>query len=334
MRLRAPPKRRRPYLHRRARGNRCYRPTMRSGTWIAFIVLFSIGCKGGSSGPDAFSFGERCEPGGTFDINGRAAVLGMLNVHVNAGGVIETDTTAELLIIMDIVQDGTAVTVTAQACAIEIPDVPLAGQDEPITFEVPAATVESVAGVTGTGELSSPDETCASIETSELVIIIGARLADGEEDTAPLPAADMDGNFTNYCAPGLDTECDLAIGTGCACDQEGDAKPGATLLASNVPGVELDEIYITLRTKFTLSGEVHSSDLVLGIIEATLEQGILGCHKADGETCSPNEVNIVNTLNPEVTQQEGNPSLFRAVRVGDATTCAEVIEMRDDLFPR
>lgn len=313
---------------------------MRSGTWIAFIVLVWLvalvapGCKGGSSGPDAFSFGERCEEGGTFDINGRAAVLGTLNVHVNASGLVETDTTAELLIIMDIVQNGTDVTVMAQACAIEIPDVPIEGQDEPITFEVPQATIESVEGVTGTAELSSPDQTCASIETSELVIIIGARLDPSEQDTAPLPAADSDGNFTAFCAPSQDTPCDLAIGTGCACDQEADTKPGATLIASNVPAVELDEIYITLRTKFSLTGEVHSSDLVLGTIAATLEQGILGCHKANGETCSMAEVRTVNVLNPEVTQQEGNPSLFRAVRVGDATTCAEVIEMRDDLFPR
>jgi hypothetical protein len=310
---------------------------MRSGTWIAFMLLASIAagaCKGGSSGPDAFSFGERCEPGGTFDINGRAAVLGTLNVHVNASGLVETDTTAELLIIMDIVQDGTDVAVTATACAIEIPDVPIEGQDQPIMFDVPQATVESVAGVTGTGELSSPDQTCASIETSELVIIIGARLDPSDADTAPLPSADMDGNFSSFCAPSADTSCALAIGTGCACDQESDAKPGATLIASNVPAVELDEIYITLRTKFSLTGEVHSSDLVLGTIAATLEQGILGCHKADGETCSAAEVRTVNVLNPEVTQQEGNPSLFRAVRVADATTCAEVIEMRDDLFPR
>jgi hypothetical protein len=308
---------------------------MRSGTWIAFMVVLSLGCKGGGGGaPDAFSYGERCEPGGTFDINGRAAVLGTLNVHVNASGLVETDTTAELLIVMDIAQDGTDVTVTATACAIEIPDVPIEGQDNPITFEVPAATVESVADVTGTGELSSPNQTCATFETSELVIIIGARLDEGELDSAPLPAADMDGNFTSYCAPSQDTSCDLAIGTGCACDQESDARPGATLLASNVPAVELDEIYITLRTKFSLSGEVHSSDLVLGTIAATLEQGILGCHKADGDTCSPAEVRTVTVLNPEVTQQEGNPSLFRSVRVADGTTCAEVIEMRDELFPR
>jgi hypothetical protein len=307
---------------------------MRSGTWIAFTSLVLAACGGGSSAPDAFSFGERCEPGGSFDINGRAAVLGTLNVHVNASGLVETDTTAELLIVMDIVQDGTDVTVTANACAIEIPDVPIEGQDQPIHFEVQAATVESVAGVIGTGQLSSPSETCATFETSELVIVIGARLDPSSIDTAPLPKADADGNFTSFCAPSSDTACDLAIGANCACDQESDTKPGATLLASNVPAVELDEIYVTLRTKFSLSGEVHSSDLVLGTIDATLEQGILGCHKANGNPCNSGEVRTVGVLNPEVTQQEGNPSLFRAVRVGDTATCAEIIEMRDELFPR
>lgn len=298
------------------------------------FVLASAACGGGGDGsPDAFSFGERCIEGGTFDINGRAAVLGALNVHINASGLIETDTAAELLIVMDIVQDGINVTVSAAACGITIPDVPIEGQDMPIHFEVPDATVASVAGVTGTGTLSSASESCADFETSELVIIIGARLDDTEISTAPLPEADDDGVVTS-CAPSADTSCALAIGTNCACDQESDGKPGATLLASNVPAVELDEVYVSLRTAFSLSGEVHSSDLVLGEITATLEQGILGCHLADGDTCTRGEVNTVKVLNPVITQQPGNPSIFRAVRVSDTATCAEILEMRDELFPR
>lgn len=307
---------------------------MRLGCWVTFSLLVAACSTGDDGKPDAFAAGERCEPGGTFDINGRAAVLGVLNVHVNASGLVETDTTAELLIAMDIAQSGTAVEVTATACAIQIPDVPIEGQDQPIRFEVPQATVESVSNVTGTATLSSPDQTCASFESSELVLVIGARLDETELATAPLPKADSNGDFANFCAPSADTSCDLAIGSNCACDQEADGKPGATLLASNVPAVDLDEVYVTLRTKFSLLGEVHSSDLVLGTIDATLEQGILGCHMADGSSCSSAEVRAVNVLNPQVTQQPGNPSLFRAVRVAEGTTCAEIIAMRDELFPR
>jgi hypothetical protein len=259
-------------------------------------------------------------------------VLGTLNVHVNASGLVETDTTAELLISLDIVQDGTNITVTANACGITIPDVPIEGQEEPIHFEVPQATVESVAGVQGTGTLSSPDQTCADIQTSELTLVIGAVLEPA--DSAPLPAADPDDGTFTFCQPSADTSCALALGSNCACDQEADGKPGATLLASNVPAVDLDEVYVTLRSKFSLSGQVYSSDKVLGTIEATLEQGILGCHTTDGEMCSTGETRAVNVLNPEVTQQPGNPSRFRAIRVADDATCADILAMRDDLFPR
>jgi len=61
---------------------------------------------------------------------------------------------------------------------------------------------------------------------------------------------------------------------GGACDQESDGKPGATLLAYNVPAVNLDMIYATLRTEFSLDGQVFSSDKVQGQIDATIEQGI------------------------------------------------------------
>ncbi len=299
--------------------------------WIASLV-FLAACGGGNSGPDAFSFGEVCQPGGSFDINGRAAVLGTLNVHVNASGLVETDTTAELLIAMDIVQNGTDVTVTAQACGITIPDVPIEGQEEPIHFEVPQATIASVADITGSGSLSSASDVCATFETSALTLVIGARLEPPE--SAPLPTADPDTGEFASCLPSGDTTCDLALGTNCACDQEGDTRPGATLLASNVPAVDLDEVYVALRSTFSLSGQVYSSDKVLGTIDASLEQGILGCHKANDELCSIAETRTVGVLNPEVTQQEGNPSLFRAIRVDDTATCDDIIAMRDELFPR
>jgi hypothetical protein len=297
-------------------------------------ALAGAACGGGSDdGPDARTYGETCEPGGTFDLNGRAAVLGLLNVHINASGLVETDTTAELLIAMDITHNGTTIEVSASACDIQIPDVPIEGQDQPIQFEVQVATIESLGTITGSGELSSANQTCATIGVDELVLVIGAILDESQIGTAALPEADEDGMY-NFCAPSVDTTCALAIGTNCACDQEADTKPGATLLASNVPAVELDEVYVSLRTKFSLTGEVFSSDKVLGEIDATLEQGILGCHKASGASCSAAEVRTVKVLNPVITQQEGNPSLFRAARVEAGATCADIIAARDELFPR
>lgn len=305
------------------------------GPALAAGLALAAGCgpDGAGGGPDARVFGEQCTPGGTFTLGGRAAVLGTLNVHVNASGLVEVDTTAELLIALDIVQQGTSVAVVASACDIEIPDVPIAGQDRPIHFEVPQATVASVAGVTGQGTLSSPDQTCASFVTDQFVLVLGAVLEERTIASAPLPEADADGVF-RFCPPSLDTPCNLAIGANCACDQEVDGKAGATVRASNVPAVNLDEVYVTLRTKFSLSGQVFSSDLILGEIDASLEQGILGCNLAGGGACTPGQVGAVKNLNPVVTQQPGNPSTFRAVSVPAGTTCADIIAQRDTLFPR
>jgi hypothetical protein len=303
------------------------------GTGLAVVAAAGCSPEHASGGPDARVFGEQCVPGGTFALGGRAAVLGTLNVHVNASGLVEVDTTAELLIALDLVQSGTSVSVVASACAIQIPDVPIAGQDRPIHFEVPQATVASVAGVRGSGTLSSPDATCATFTTDEFVLVLGARLDDRTVATAPLPEADADGNF-RFCPPSIDTACGIAIGANCACDQEGDGKAGATVRASNVPAVNLDEVYVALRTRFSLSGEVFSSDLILGEIEASLEQGILGCHLAGGGPCTSGQIGAVKNLNPVVTQQPGNPSEFRAVSVAAGTTCADLIEQRDTLFPR
>lgn len=293
--------------------------------------LAACGGDGGGSTVDARVFGEQCRPGGTFaELDGRAAVLATLNVHVNASGLVEVDTSAELLLALDLDQTGTAVAVRAEACDIEIPAIPIAGQDRPIRFEVPAATVASVAGVSGTGTLSSADATCAELAVERLTLVIGAKL---DPTTAPLPEADASGAF-RFCPPSADTSCALAIGANCACDQEGDAKPGATLRAYDVPAVNLDEVYVTLRTQFELTGEVFSTDLLLGEVDASLQQSILGCHLATGGPCTSAQIGAVQNLNPVITQQPGTPSTFRAVRVPVGTSCADVIAMRDTLFPR
>ncbi len=297
---------------------------------VALVALVACGGDDGGGGEPDAGFAIECTPGGSFDLSGRAGVLGLLNVHINASGLVETDTTSELLLFMDAVQSGTDVQVVASLCAIEIPDVPIAGQDQPIRFEVPAATVQSVGAVEGVGVLSSPDQTCATFDTESFTIVLGARLDPIE--TAELPGADDGGNFPS-CAPTPDTKCDLAIGVNCACDQEADGNPGATLLAFNVPVVDLDEVYVTLRTQFSLSGVVLDSDTIVGVIDAALEQSILGCHLAAGDDCSSAQIGSVQQLNPVITQQPANPSTFRAVRIPDTMTCGELIAMKNELFP-
>jgi hypothetical protein len=280
--------------------------------------------------PDADVGGFECTPGGRFELDGRAAVLGLLNVHINASGLVETDTTSELLIIMDSEQNGSEVDIVASLCGIEIPDVPISGQDQPIRFEVPAPTVASVKGVPGSALLSSPSGRCVTFGTQRFTIVLGAK--PDPIDLAELPEADGAGAFP-ACAPTALEGCDVAIGVNCVCDQERDGQPGATLRASNIPVVDLDEVYVALRTQFTLEGLVLDSDNLVGTVEASIEQGILGCRLARGDACHPAQVSSVKQLNPKITQQPGNPSTFRAVRIGPELGCAELIERKDELFP-
>lgn len=301
---------------------------------VAAIVLLT-GCGGNDAPADAPGFVERCTPEApTFSpLTGRAAVQGILNVHVEAGGLITVDTTSEIILAMDLAQTDTQVGVSAELCQIQIPDVPLAGQDMPIHLEVQQATLDSVGTVGGTAALGSPDATCTKLDSEPITLVLGARLDPATIATAPLPTSDDAGGFP-ACAPSADSACSAATGTACACDQESDGKPGATLIARNVPAIDLDQVYVALRTTFALHGQVWSGDLVKGTIDATLDTGVLACKLADGTMCGATDLRVVRTLNPVVTQQPALPSTFRAVRVAAGTTCADVLANKATLFPR
>ena len=304
---------------------------------VALIVLAAIllsGCKGDPPArPDARDYTEHCIPDGTTfgSLSGRDAVQGILNVHVDAGGLIEADTTASILIVLDIDQLGTQLNISATVCAIGIPDIPVPGQDKPIQFRIPDTTVASVGVVTGTGTLASSDQTCAELTTSQLTVVLGARL--DPPATAPMPMSDPTGAFP-ACLPDATATCALATGTNCACDQEGDGNPGSTVVAHNVPAVDLDQVYTSVRTNFQLTGHVFSTDSIEGEVTASLEQGILACRLRDGRACVTGDVNSVRNLNPQITQQPDNPSTFRAVRIPSGTTCADVVAGESIYFPR
>jgi len=183
--------------------------------------------------------------------------------------------------------------------------------------------------VTGTGELDG-DRTCATVQCHPITLLIGARMSPAA--AGKLPEADANGVF-NACLPST-ANCYDAITSMCACDQELDGKPGATLTASNVPVVPLEKVYVNIRATFSLSGQVWSSDRIEGEVTASLEQAILGCGKAGGVTCSAGETVLVKNLNPRITQSEQDPSVFRGVRVDEDMTCADLIAMRDVIFGR
>ncbi|MGE0547791.1 MAG: hypothetical protein AB7O24_26580 [Kofleriaceae bacterium] len=304
--------------------------------WCAALALISLGgCEGSGAAPDAADYQERCvptaEPFGV--LTGRLAIRSTLNVHVDAAGLIETDTTTHMLLAVDLTQDGTKLAVAAQVCQIEIPGVPLAGQELPIQFEIPEAAITSIGIVTADATLSSPDQSCASFSSAPITMVVGARIDPAVISTAPLPSVDDMGMYS-ACSPSAATPCAEATGSSCACDQEGDAKPGVTVIAHNVPALELDEVYVTLRTTFNLTGQVWSADSIKGTIDASLETGIVGCLLEDNVACTVQNLRLVRALNPVITQQAGNPSRFRTARVEPAATCADIIANQAVLFPR
>jgi hypothetical protein len=302
---------------------------------VIALVAALAACSSTPVPPDAEDFFDRCAPAEPFaPLTGRAAVQGTLNVHVDAGGLIEVDTTTKLLFAMDLAQDGTDLAVAATLCRVLIPNIPLAGQELPIAFDVPDATIASVPTVRGSAALSSPDQSCAQLDSQPITLVIGARLEPAALATAPLPAVDATGTTFPACAPSAAALCADATGIDCACDQEGDGQPGLTLLAHNVPAVDLEGVFVTLRTQFSLHGRVHTSDLAKGRIDASIETAVLGCSLIGGAPCTDINVRTVQTLNPVITAAADNPSTFRSVRIPDTMTCAEIIAGEGMLFPR
>lgn len=294
----------------------------------AIVALMGCGDDARRLPIDAPSFVQQCVPDQpTFaPLTGRMAVQAALDVHVDAGGLIHVDTTSTLLVGLDLVQTGTSLAVTAEVCSIQIPDVPLAGQDKPIHFDIAAATIASVGKVSVTGALGSADQTCATLSSDPITIVLGARIDPG----GALPVSDDTGAFPQ-CGG---TTCADATGTNCACDQEGDGKPGATLSATNVPIVNIDQAYVALRTTFSLAGQVFSSDAFNGVVTASLDTSVLACRLQDGSACIGADLRSVRNLAPVVTQQPDSPSTFRAVRVDPGLSCADIIAQRALLFPR
>src|SRR5687767_5386440 len=211
-----------------------YHRPMTPRAWICLAALLGGCADGDATGgkPDARVFGEQCQAGSPFDLTGTAGVLGTLNVHINAMGLVDTDATAELLLLFDVVQTGSEIAVVATPCALKVPDVPVAGQEKAIQFELSQALINSVRPIHGTGSIDG-DRTCATVKCDPLTILIGARL--NPPTTGILPEADQSGQF-NACLPST-ANCYEAITTQCACDQEEDGHPGATLKAKNVPAV-------------------------------------------------------------------------------------------------
>ncbi len=321
--------------------------------WALATVLCAA-C-GGSSGKtggggDGGTMMETCMPDGQqAAVSGRYAVQASLVVNVKvtagctgAGCIVDNDANAELLLVADMVQSGATVMTTVQPCKIVIPPVALKNQPMPVQLTVPDALIGSVLPVSSTATLGG-SSTCASFDAMPITLALGASLA--------APATDALPNFSGSASPpvtlcgGMATTACASTANpvgptdhGCVCDQEGDAKLGATLLAKNAPGFDdIDKVYVDLRTSVTLSGQVFPGQRLKGKVNGLkLDQNVLGCHRANApgaRDCNDSETSTVAGFNPAVTQSVNAPSTFVAVPVAAGTTCDAVKAMEGTLFP-
>jgi hypothetical protein len=322
---------------------------------LAFLAaaIGVVGCgNGGTSdmGTDGGMMMETCMPDGkAVALTGRYAVQAnlLVNVKVVAGCtgaacIVDNDANSELLLVADITQSGTTATATVQPCKIVIPPVALKNQPMPVELTVSDALVASVLPVSSTATLGG-SSTCASFDAQPITIALGASLANAASDTLP--------NFTSsanppvvLCGGSATTACASTANPvgptekGCVCDQEGDAKLGASVAAKNAPGFEdIDQLYVDLRTSVTLSGQVFSGQRIKGKVQGLkLDQNVLGCHRSNApgmRDCMDTETNTVAGFNPAVTQSVNGSSTFVAVPVAAGTTCDQIKAMEATLFP-
>jgi hypothetical protein len=316
---------------------------------MATALLVAAGCGDGGAKPDGGTDGgmvEQCMPDGkAVALAGRYAVRAnlLVNVKVVAGCsgaacIVDNDADSELLFITDMTQSGVTVMATVQPCKITIPPVALKNQPMPVQLTVPDGLIASVPPITSSAALGG-SSTCASFDAQPITMTLGVSLANAAADALPSFSSAATPPV-KLCGGSATTPCASPTETGCVCDQEGDAKLGATVLAKNAPGYEdIDKLYLDLRTSVTLKGQVFPGQRIKGTVEGLrLDQNVVGCHRALSSPQTPRdcvdaETNTVAGFNPQVTQSVNGPSTFVAVPIGAADGCDVVKAQESTLFP-
>jgi hypothetical protein len=181
----------------------------------------------------------------------------------------------------------------------------------------------------------SGDTTCDSFESEKAITVIGACLEDDLDDwLVSDPTKQCSGQFTNA---NKETYCDGK--SDCMFDLDEDGLPGTTLEAENIPGLDVDRVYGTMRSWISMEGLVASSDLILGVAHWSLEVAMAGCRLfpiggGNLRECTPDEVSIVSQINPDLTETAGQESTFQAVRIREDMDCFELIENELEIFGR
>jgi hypothetical protein len=213
--------------------------------------------------------------------------------------------------------------------------VVIPGQPEPTRF-IPLPALLPNVPRTLVHATFSGDTTCETFQSEPAVSLFGTCLADPLQDELPTDPA------SQTCAGAFvpaekDTYCDTR--DSCLYDVDGDGYPAATLEAENVPGVEVDVVFVAMRSWIAMTGMVANDDLILGTVTFDLVIHPFGCRivpigGGDIRACNAQELEIVSRVNPSITQTPGQESTFMAVRLPDTVSCAELIERESEIFGR
>ncbi len=319
--------------------------------FVTALALFGTSCKpGGNDGicridtnPSGVDGGLQC--GDPFNLNetdfqgttigpGIFGVKVVEYVHVNAAGIVSTDTISILLFLAEIDHDPDRndALVSVQLCQIQIPKVDIPGQPEPTSFEVLPEMMPNLPVRIVRAELSG-NTTCETFVTEKAITIIGACLENELEDDLPgleTCPGDFDTSQKN-------TYCDTR--SACSYDVDLDEFPAATLEAQNLPGLDVDLVFANMRSWVSMNGMVATSDLILGIAEFDLVVNPIGClitplGGGAPRLCNKEELKVVTRVNPDITQTPGQDSTFMAVRLDSGATCQDVIDKELEIFGR
>ncbi len=287
-------------------------------------------CQQGNTSQIHVDGGLQCDmpfdPRDPEESSGRFAVKVVQYIHVNAAGIVETDTIGSAIGYADLEYDPTSGdgTFTLKMCDLLIPKMEIPGQPEPTVFTIPEATLEVVEPGRTTFHLEAP-RTCAGLSTGPAVVLMAVRLEDRLLD--PLPHDPT----SQTCASPDDLQCLF--------DVDQDAKPGATVLAENVPGLAVDEVYATLRAWVALDGLVARPDLLVGTATFGLDLAVVGCRiepleGGDLRPCNDAELHVLEQVTPTFDQTPGTESSFQVLRVPPSTDCQTIVANADEIFGR
>ncbi|MCD6496809.1 MAG: hypothetical protein J7M25_00700 [Deltaproteobacteria bacterium] len=319
----------------------------------AALTVAWLGCHGGDSNrcvssqnPPSVDGGLQCglpvnlnetDQAGNVIGPGAFGIKVVEYVHVNAGGIVETNTISVLLMLayIDHHLDTNDTDIGVQLCKIQIPKVDIPGQSKPTVFQTLPALLPNIPKVWVKGTMTGHD-TCDTFTTEKAITPLGACLPD------PLSAVLPNDPASQTCSGAFDTSqkddyCNAK--PMCLYDVDIDSYPGATLEAQNVPGLDVDLVFTVMRSWVALDGMAATNDLLLGTATFDLQVVPFACRLTPmgggaQRDCNNDELKIVMKINPDITQTPGQDSTFVAVRVPSDTTCQDIIDDEMKIFGR